>query len=98
MIEEVKKMLEKQRKEILFMERQFEKFEALTEKRMELLRTIKKRHPTSISELADFLDRDIKNVFDDLRLLNKLDIIKFVRIGKRKRPVIKRRVIVISLE
>lgn len=98
MMKEIKKMLENSDEDILFMEKQFQRFEALTGKRMELIRVIMHRHPGSIRELAEFLHRDVKNVFDDLRLLDNVGVIKFVRIGRRKRPVIRRKIIVISLE
>jgi predicted transcriptional regulator len=98
MLKDMKKLLEKHEEDILFMEKQLQRFEALTEKRMEMVRTIMHRHPGSIRELADFLHRDVKNVFDDLKVLNQLGVVKFVRIGRRKRPVVKRRIIVISFE
>ena len=80
------------------MQKQLRSFEALTEKRMEMVRAIMHRHPDSIRELAEFLHRDVKNVFDDLKVLDNMGVVKFVRIGRKKRPVVKRKVIVISFE
>ena len=98
-MDELRKRIKKEHKEeVLFLEKQIRKFETLTEKRMQLIRTISHRHPTSIRELADMAHRDIKNVFDDLYTLNEIGIIKFVKIGRKKRPVLKRKVILISLE
>lgn len=94
----MKKMIEKHEKDLLLMEKQFQRLEALTEKRVQMVRTIMHRHPGSIRELADFLHRDIKNVFDDLKILNEMGVIKFVRIGRKKRPIVRRKVIVISFE
>ena len=41
----------------------------LTKKRLNILKTIKKHHPSSIYELAKILKRDIKNTFDDVKFL-----------------------------
>jgi predicted transcriptional regulator len=99
MFEELKRAIDREhRDEVLFLERQFEQFEALTEKRMQLLRTVRHSHPASIRELADMVHRDVKNVFDDLRLLDEMNLIDLVKDGRRMKPVIRRKIIVISLE
>jgi len=41
----------------------------LTEGRLRILKVIKKEHPASIYELANKLQRDIKNTFDDVQFL-----------------------------
>jgi predicted transcriptional regulator len=97
--EELKKILDKEQKEnILFMEKQFEHFEALTEKRMQLLRTLTNSKPSSIRALAIMVHRDVKNVFDDLQVLDHMKIIKLVRVGRCTRPVVRRKIIIFSLE
>lgn len=48
----------------------------LTEKRLRILRTIKKDHPQSIYELAKMLHRDIKNTFDDIQFLAQAGLIE----------------------
>jgi len=53
----------------------------LTEKRITLLRTIKERKPKSIYELAKILQRDTKNVSDDV---NKLSELGFITLTKSK--------------
>lgn len=96
--EKLKEILKKE--EALFF-REIERMnqlKALTEKRMELLRTVREEEPSSIREAAELVDRDVKNVFDDLCLLDKFDVIDLIRKGKRKKPVIKRKIIVVSLE
>jgi predicted transcriptional regulator len=98
MLRDIRKLLEKDEDDVLFVEKQFQKFESLTEKRVEIIKTVMHRHPGSIRELAEFLHRDVKNVFDDLRVLNNIGMIRLVRIGRRSRPVIRRRFIVISFE
>lgn len=74
-----------------------EEIEMLTQKRLELIRAIARYEPESIRELANILHRDIKNVFEDLMLLMKLDLVDFICEGRRKKPIVKKKVIVIRL-
>jgi len=48
----------------------------LTEKRLEILKTIKREHPQSIYELAKLLHRDSKNTFNDVRFLAEMGLIE----------------------
>lgn len=48
----------------------------LTEKRLEILHTIKKTHPTSVYKLAKILNRDINNVIEDLDYLKELGLVE----------------------
>lgn len=48
---------------------------ALTQKRLELLHSIKKDHPSSINHLARIMQRDIKNVAADVRFLEQAGLI-----------------------
>ncbi len=48
----------------------------LTEKRLEILKTIKREHPQSIYELAKLLHRDNKNTFNDVRFLAEMGLIE----------------------
>lgn len=54
----------------------------LTRERLGLLRTIKARRPQSIYELARMVGRDLKNVQEDIRILERHGL---VRIAKRPR-------------
>jgi predicted transcriptional regulator len=54
----------------------------LTRERLGLLRTIKTRPPQSIYELARMVGRDLKNVQEDIRILERHGL---VRIAKRAR-------------
>lgn len=59
----------------------------LTPNRLALLRTVRSCRPGSIYELAKLLERDLKNIQDDLRLLETYGLIRMVngvRSGKRK--------------
>lgn len=48
----------------------------LTEKRLEVLHTIKKEHPASVYALAKSLGRDITNVTDDLNYLEDVGLVE----------------------
>jgi len=61
--------------------------ECLTQKRIEIMKTIAKHHPQSIRDLSRILDRNIKNVFEDLVLLQKNRFISFEEQGKSKKPI-----------
>lgn len=51
-------------------------FKALSPKRMELLRFLRQEGPMSIRKLAINLHRDYKNVYDDVKHLLELELIK----------------------
>lgn len=62
---------------------------ALTPKRLELLHIIKTRKPSSINELSRFAKRNIKNVAEDVKHLERIGFI-VIEEGKRKSmPVVK---------
>ena len=61
---------------------------ALTPKRLELLRIIKTKKPSSINELARFAKRDIKNVADDLKYLGQIGLIEREETDRKTKPVI----------
>jgi len=58
----------------------------LTERRLEILKTIRDRKPSSIYELAKMLDRDLKNVLQDLSYLRDLGIVAITETGVKKVP------------
>jgi len=58
----------------------------LTEKRLELLKTIKEKEPSSVYDLAKILHRDLKNVLQDVAYLQELGIIKVTDTGDKKIP------------
>lgn len=51
----------------------------LTEKRLDILRTIRERKPKSIYELANILQRDVKNVNNDVNRLAELGLITLAK-------------------
>ena len=71
-------------------------FQVFTEKRLEMMREIRDLRPSSIRELAERLQRDIKNVHDDLCLLEKSNLIGFEITGRKKSPFVKSDVVVLK--
>lgn len=70
----------------------------LTDRRLELLRSVMAERPSSIRGLADRLDRDVKSVHEDLRILADYDIVHFQPNGRAKQPFVPYETIEISLE
>jgi len=56
---------------------------AFTPKRLELLYTLSIFRVESINDLARKVRRNVKNVYQDLQMLKKLDLINFKRKGRR---------------
>jgi predicted transcriptional regulator len=59
----------------------------LTPNRLALLRAVRSRRPGSIYELAKLVNRDLKNVHDDLRLLARYGLVRMANgkgSGKRR--------------
>jgi predicted transcriptional regulator len=59
---------------------------ALTEKRLEIIKTIKDRKPASIYELAKMLNRNLKNVLQDVEYLKGLGIVEIEETVEKKIP------------
>lgn len=75
-------------------EQLFETFNPLT---MELLGTVADEEPASIRETARVVDRDVKNVHDELTRLERLGIIRFEQDGRSKRPIFPYEEVVITV-
>jgi predicted transcriptional regulator len=63
-----------------------EEFDSFTPKRLELLDYLADEHVSSINGLANRVGRDVKNVYNDLRILERLGFIRLVREGKSLVP------------
>lgn len=59
----------------------------LTPKRIEILDTISSMNFQSITELAAKIGRDIKNVYEDLKVLEEMGFVKLERRGRRVHPI-----------
>jgi len=62
-------------------------FREFTPKKIELLGTVAGTRPESITEAAEIVDRDLKNVHQNLVELAELNVIEFVENDRAKRPV-----------
>ena len=62
--------------------------ETLTPRVLELIEAVRREEPSSINETARVVDRDVKNVHEELSRLAQLGIIFFEEDGQRKRPVV----------
>jgi predicted transcriptional regulator len=62
--------------------------ETLTPRVLDLIEAIRREQPSSINETARVVDRDVKNVHEELSRLARLGIIFFEEDGQRKRPVV----------
>ncbi|WP_276299213.1 hypothetical protein [Halorussus lipolyticus] len=61
--------------------------EVFDERTYTLLRVIRENSPDSIRETARLVERDVKNVHQELTQLEALGIIRFDQEGQSKRPV-----------
>ena len=62
--------------------------ETLTPRVLDLIEAIRREEPSSINETARVVDRDVKNVHEELSRLAQLGIIFFGEDGQSKRPVV----------
>jgi predicted transcriptional regulator len=56
----------------------------ITGARLQLLNTIRSEKPKSIQELARMVDRDFKNVHQDVKLLAEFGLIEIIESGPRR--------------
>ncbi len=59
-----------------------------TEKRLALIEKIQEHSPDSIRDLARTIDRGLREVHEDLKLLEEYEIVQFVTDGRAKRPIV----------
>lgn len=60
----------------------------LTPRVLDLIEAIRRDEPESINEAARVVDRDVKNVHEELSRLAQLGIIYYEEEGRSKRPVV----------
>ncbi len=58
----------------------------LTPKRIELLDQMSRHNADSINKLASSIGRDVKNVYNDVNILESLGLIELVKYGRRMIP------------
>ena len=55
---------------------------------LELLSTVAREEPSSIREAARLVDRDVRQVHDDLWSLGQMGLVEFDRGGRSHRPLV----------
>ena len=75
-----------QKKTAIYFNNLKEMRKVLTEKRLELLKAIKDKKPASVYELARMVNRDIKNVLQDLSYLQELGLVEITETRDKKIP------------
>ena len=69
----------------------------ITKKRLELIRTVDKKRPQTIQQLANYTHRKLPAVDRDIKLLMKHDIIKTKRTKKGVQPILNKGIIILPL-
>lgn len=69
--------------------RSTEAISALTTRRIEILTYLYDNQPGSISELADNVGRNYKNVYEDIKTLSEKGLLTIEKVGKRRKPILK---------
>ena len=64
----------------------FKQYEKLTPRRLEMLDHLGMGQYSSINELADAIGRDVKNVYNDLKTLEKLGFVNLIKEGRSLIP------------
>ena len=75
-----------QKKTAIYFNNLKEMRKVLTEKRLELLKVIKDKKPASVYELSKMVNRDIKNVLQDLSYLQELGLVEITQTRDKKIP------------
>jgi len=60
----------------------------LTEKRLELLSTIRFKKPETIKQLSIITQRDFKNVYDDVKMIETIGLLKLKKTNLGLMPVV----------
>jgi len=69
----------------------------LTPQKLQILEAIKKYRPRSIRELAEKVGRDVKNVYMDVKELEKAGLVELHNSGRAKRVELKYNEVVIAI-
>ncbi len=64
-------------------------YQMMSPKRMEIIDYLSSHSSKSIKTLAIELKRDYKNVYDDVKALERFGLVEFIIEGKNKRPITK---------
>jgi predicted transcriptional regulator len=93
---EIARALAKQGLEDVFVLDRDSAREVLTEKRTEILDTLKTEDIESVRHLAEVLNRDKSVVSQDLQVLAKHDLVEYDKEGRRKVPKAKHENVIVA--
>ncbi|PSQ13134.1 hypothetical protein BRC99_04405 [Halobacteriales archaeon QS_7_69_60] len=65
---------------------------------LELLSTVAREEPSSIREAARLVDRDVRQVHDDLWNLGQMGLVEFDRGGRSHRPLVEHERIEVGID
>lgn len=68
-----------------------------TRRRIELIETIKRERPKTMSELAELLKRELSAIERDLKILEGLGLVRLEKKGREVTPVIEKEILVLPL-
>ena len=94
---EIKGEIDLPSKAIIFALTDSEITSLITKKRLELIRTIDKKRPQTIQQLANYTHRKLPAVDRDIKLLIKHDIVKTKRTKKGMQPILNKDIIILPL-
>ena len=94
---EIKGEIDLPNKAVIFALTDNELTSLITKKRLELIRTIDKKRPQTIQQLANYTHRKLPAVDRDIKLLMKHDIIKTKRTKKGVQPILNKGIIILPL-
>ena len=60
----------------------------LTPKRLELLKIIRLKKPKTIKDLSEIAQRDFKNIYEDVKMLETLDLLKLKKSDSGLKPMV----------
>ncbi len=93
---EIARALAKQGLEDVFVLDRVSAREVLTEKRTEILDTLKTEETESVRHLAEVVDRDKSVVSQDLQVLAEHDLVEYEEDGRRKVPKLKHENVIVA--
>lgn len=77
---------------------QEQKNSILTKSRIELIRAINRRNPKTVNELAEIVQRNPAAVSRDLAVLENYGILELIKVGRSRRPVIEKDMLMMPLK
>jgi predicted transcriptional regulator len=68
-----------------------------TKEKLRIMRTIRESKPKTVKELAKILKREVSAVSRDLKILEDMGIVRLERKGRKVKPLIDKKVLILPL-